>query len=78
LSSASLYLVLTAVARYLFVQFIPGMTSFSFGSWRPVVQSASSPAVKETAGVPASVTPDTIYKTYGVSAPPTQCSVRTP
>jgi hypothetical protein len=54
------------------------MTSFSFGSWRPVVQSASSPAVKETAGVPASVTPDTIYKTYGVSAPPTQCSILTP
>ncbi len=47
-------------------QFIPGLTSFSFGSWRPVVQSADSPSVKEAAGVPASITPDTIYKTYQV------------
>jgi hypothetical protein len=47
-------------------QFIPGLTSFSFGSWRPVVQAANSPSVKEAAGVPASITPDTIYKTYQV------------
>lgn len=48
------------------VQFIPGMNSFSFGAWRPVVQSADSPAVKEVTGVPAAVTPDTIWKTYQV------------
>lgn len=42
------------------------MTSFSFGSWRPVVQSADSAAVKEPNGVPAAVTPSTIWKTYQV------------
>eukprot|EP01032_Pedospumella_encystans_P019763 gene19763-22469_t len=46
------------------IQFIPGMTSFSFGSWRPVVQSADAAAVKEPNGVPAAVTPATIWKTY--------------
>ena len=42
------------------------MTSFSFGSWRPVVQSADAAAVKEPNGVPAAVTPATIWKTYQV------------
>lgn len=31
-----------------------------------MVQSADSPAVKEVTGVPAAVTPDTIWKTYQV------------
>jgi len=48
------------------IQFIPGLTSFSFCSRRPVVQSATSAAVKEPKGVPAAVTPETIWKTYQV------------
>mmetsp|Transcript_17814 Transcript_17814/g.29993 ORF Transcript_17814/g.29993 Transcript_17814/m.29993 type:complete len:346 (-) Transcript_17814:652-1689(-) len=46
------------------IQFIPGLTSFSYGSWRPIVQSASSKTVQEPNGLPQEVTPATIYETY--------------
>jgi len=44
------------------VQYVPGLTSFSFGTWKPIVHYAKD--VKEPNGVPKSVTPDTIYELY--------------
>jgi len=47
-------------------QFVPGMTSFSFGSWRPIVHehSPQSSDNSATASTPASVTPDIITEIY--------------